>query len=314
MASTPSKAELRALPKKQRRVVARELARQQKIADQKRARRRRIVLRITAGAVAGGLAAAGVLGAKAWVDSRNRGPLNMASDGIELSSYQSVVVATPTPALSVGEAPVPTISYRDYGMLDAVLYVDYSSPDTAPLWSTASGDLTSELTGGAATLEIHPIAPDGSDSAVRAAAAMGCVAEFAPDSALTAHEALVAGGTDWTASSLADAMTGASIDDPDVAACITSGRFTGWATDATKRAATSVPFDIGSVTGTTLLLAGEPYDGADDADAFAAALQSAQAVVDEAYAAAHGGLWRAAYAPRSALGLAALLGIGGANG
>ncbi|WP_193605709.1 hypothetical protein [Nocardioides dongkuii] len=34
---------------------------------------------------------------------------------------------------------------------------------------------------------------------------------------------------------------------------------------------------------------------------------------DEAYAAAHGGLWRAAYAPRSALGLAALLGIGAAR-
>jgi hypothetical protein len=29
---------------------------------------------------------------------------------------------------------------------------------------------------------------------------------------------------------------------------------------------------------------------------------------DEAYAAAHGGLWRIAYAPRSALPLAALLG------
>ena len=29
---------------------------------------------------------------------------------------------------------------------------------------------------------------------------------------------------------------------------------------------------------------------------------------DEAHAAAHGGLWRIAYAPRSALGLAALLG------
>jgi hypothetical protein len=31
---------------------------------------------------------------------------------------------------------------------------------------------------------------------------------------------------------------------------------------------------------------------------------------DEAYAAVHGGLWRTAYAPRSALGLAALLGYG----
>ncbi len=35
---------------------------------------------------------------------------------------------------------------------------------------------------------------------------------------------------------------------------------------------------------------------------------------DEAYAAVHGGLWRASYAPRSALGLAALLGYGAARG
>jgi hypothetical protein len=35
---------------------------------------------------------------------------------------------------------------------------------------------------------------------------------------------------------------------------------------------------------------------------------------EEAARAAHGGLWRAPYAPRSALGLAALLGIGAARG
>ena len=35
---------------------------------------------------------------------------------------------------------------------------------------------------------------------------------------------------------------------------------------------------------------------------------------EEAEGAAHGGLWRAAYAPRSALGLAALIGFGGARG
>jgi len=35
---------------------------------------------------------------------------------------------------------------------------------------------------------------------------------------------------------------------------------------------------------------------------------------DEAHAAAHGGLWRSAYAPRSALGLAAVLGLGAARG
>jgi hypothetical protein len=35
---------------------------------------------------------------------------------------------------------------------------------------------------------------------------------------------------------------------------------------------------------------------------------------DEAHAAAHGGLWRSAYAPRSALTLAALIGYGAARG
>ena len=35
---------------------------------------------------------------------------------------------------------------------------------------------------------------------------------------------------------------------------------------------------------------------------------------DEARAAAHGGLWRTAYAPRSALSLAALLGFAGTVG
>ncbi|MBB5868670.1 hypothetical protein F4553_002049 [Allocatelliglobosispora scoriae] len=35
---------------------------------------------------------------------------------------------------------------------------------------------------------------------------------------------------------------------------------------------------------------------------------------EEAFGAAHGGLWRTAYSPRSALGLAALIGLGGARG
>ncbi|MCM0675285.1 hypothetical protein NCC78_11390, partial [Micromonospora phytophila] len=39
----------------------------------------------------------------------------------------------------------------------------------------------------------------------------------------------------------------------------------------------------------------------------------AQPWQDEAYGAAHGGLWRLPYAPRSALGLAVLLGLGGAR-
>jgi hypothetical protein len=41
---------------------------------------------------------------------------------------------------------------------------------------------------------------------------------------------------------------------------------------------------------------------------------AAQPWQDEASAAVHGGLWTTPYAPRSALGLAALLGYGAARG
>ena len=36
-------------------------------------------------------------------------------------------------------------------------------------------------------------------------------------------------------------------------------------------------------------------------------------VADEAHAAAHGGLWRQPYSPRSVLGLAVLVGVGGSR-
>ena len=67
----------------------------------------------------------------------------------------------------------------------------------------------------------------------------------------------------------------------------------------------------GSVGRAHALLAA--YPGAASAEAQSAVAPREHPWMDEAYAAAHGGLWRAAYAPRSALGLAALLGFGGAR-
>ena len=49
-------------------------------------------------------------------------------------------------------------------------------------------------------------------------------------------------------------------------------------------------------------------------DLVAGAPLSAHPWQDEAYAAVHGGLWRAPYEPRSALGLAAVLGYASARG
>jgi aldehyde:ferredoxin oxidoreductase len=61
-------------------------------------------------------------------------------------------------------------------------------------------------------------------------------------------------------------------------------------------------------TSNTLMAALLVHDLVNGVPAFAQPWQ------EEAYAAAHGGLWRSAYDPRSALGLAVLLGMAGARG
>lgn len=280
MPTTPTKAQLRALPKKQRREVARQVARERKLAEQRRRHRRKVTLRVVAGVSAVLVVAAAALGVRAWVHGRNRGPANMASDGILLSGYQGNVYATRNAAVPQGGTPTATVPSRELNVLDTVLYVDYSDPKAATLWSTAGAALTAGVQAESVTLEIHPIAPGGSASATAAAAAMACVAELAPDSALTANNALLTGGQDWTPTSTAAALTKAGVKADGLSGCLSSGRFTGWVHEATARAATSVPFDIGTVTGTTMLMAGTAYTGAPgDHAAFAKALADAQAVI-----------------------------------
>lgn len=287
MPTTPTKAQLRALPKKQRREVARQVAREQRLVEAKRARRRRVAWRTTAAVAAVAVLTGGALGARAWVHGLNRGPLNMISDGIVMSGYQGQTYGYPTAAVEQGGTPTDTTPSRKLGITDAVLYVDYTDPAAATLWTTAGAPLTKAMLTETLTIEVHPIAPDGSASAVTAASALACVAEHAPDKALAAHEALVTGGTDWTRASAAAAVDKAGIHDKAVASCIKAGKFSGWVKEATDRAAAKVPFDVGTVTGTTLLLAGTVYDGKpDDADAFAAALAAAQDAVAKESAAA----------------------------
>jgi protein-disulfide isomerase len=285
--TTPTKAQLRALPKKQRREVARQLAREERLAAKRRQARRAVVLRITAVVAVVAVVVAAGLGAVAWVHGRNRGPANMASDGVVLSAYNGKVFTARNGSVAQGGKPVATVSSRMLGVLDVVLYVDYSDPKAHTLWATDGGKIIQKLLAQTASLEIHPIAPGGSPSAVAAARAMACVAELAPDQAYAAHLALITGGTDWTTTSAAAAIQAGGAKVPGLASCLASPRFSGWVTEATDRAAASVPFDIGHVTGTTLILAGTAYTGApDDAKAFDTALAAAQAVVDKASASA----------------------------
>lgn len=119
-----------------------------------------------------------------------------------------------------------------------------------------------------------PTSFDG-DYSVRAAAAMGCVAANQPDTALAVHAALLAAAPTLDADGmdtdeLVATLTTAGASDETVSDCVRAGTFRTWAAAATARAAQSVPFDVGSVsTSPVILVGGQQYTGAlDDADAF----------------------------------------------
>ncbi|MGN8247115.1 DsbA family protein [Cellulomonas soli] len=275
--------------RKQRRALARE---QEKLERQRRAarrKRRRVVLGVglplAAVATAAGVvltvrsrAEAAEAAERAAIRAAAVGPQNMLSDGIVLAGDGTTMAAVPTAAIDADAAPVATTVDRTSGVLDIVMYADYRSADAATFWTAVSTDLESWVTGGQATLELHPLALDGDDYALRAAGAMGCVADTTPDSAFVAHAALLAAQPDLDEDGLDTAgletlLSGVGVDTSLVSDCLEQGDFADWASEATARAAASVPYDqVGQVTTSpVVLVAGVPYTGdLADADAFAA--------------------------------------------
>lgn len=289
------------LPKKDRKALARELARLER---EQEARRRRRNRRLGRAGAATAVVAAGVVAAlvvHASVRAGQVGPHNMESDGLVLGGDGSAVAAARTSALDPGAAPVATVVDRTSDVLDLVLYVDYRSPGAAALWAADGAAVEQWVTAGYATLEVHPLALlDGADVeaataspaaspapaatvrtsgdySLRAAGALACVADAAPDAGLAVHDALLAAQPGLDADGLDDdelvtLLRGAGVSDAAVAGCVTSGSFTDWAQEATDRAARSVPFDVGAVTTSpVLLVGGRQYTGAlDDLDALTA--------------------------------------------
>lgn len=310
------------LPKKDRKALARELA---KIEREREVQRRRRNRRLGWTAAGTAVVAAGVVAAlvvQSSIRAGQVGPVNMLSDGIVLGGDGSAITAARTTALDAGGTPVPTVVDRTSGVLDLVLYLDYRSPEAETLWSTNSAAIEQWVTAGYATLELHPLAllddatvaaptaspspsatttddaPAGDlqttgDYSLRAAGALACVADTLPDSALAVHDALVAAQPDLGASGLDDddllaLVQGAGVTDETVTGCISSGGFTDWAQEATDRAAESVPYDIGSVTTSpVLLVGGQEYTGAlDDTDALIAFIEQVSEQLAEEAAAA----------------------------
>lgn len=284
---TARPADQRHLPKKDRKALARELARIEREREVRRRRRHRRLGWTGAGVATAAVAVVALLVVQASARAALVGPANMRADGIVLSGDGTAVTAARSTALDAGEQPTATAVDRTGGVLDLVLYTDYASADAATFWAAGGDAVQQWVTAGYATLEVHPLALEDDatgDYAARAAGALACVADAAPDSALPVHTALLAAQPDLGADGLSDdelvtLVQDAGITDPAVAGCITDGDFTDWAADATDRAAAGVPFDVGSVrTSPVLLVGGEQYTGAlDDADALLAFVEDVAA-------------------------------------
>jgi protein-disulfide isomerase len=276
-------------PRKDRRDLAREKARMLREEQQKRQKRRR---RAWQGGIAVGIVAIAAIIAIVIVNGVRpeaaTGPRNMASDGILLTGDGTSVTAVPTPALAAGAKPTATDQGALGDTVNIVTYVDYLCPFCGQFETTNGQQITSWVTAGNATLEVHPIsildsASSGTRYSTRAANAAACVANFDPGHFLAVNTALFAKQPAENTAGLSDAdlttlVTGAGVTDAAVPGCITGQTFASWVGSATKRAlAGPLPnSDVPNVSGTpTVLVNGTKYSGAlDDAAAFAAFVQT----------------------------------------
>jgi protein-disulfide isomerase len=198
------------------------------------------------------------------------GPLNMASDGIQISQG---FIATETPALESGDEPVP--HEREDGVLDIQMYVDYLCPICRQFEETNGAYITSLLENGGTTVEIHPIAildrlSQGSKYSTRASNAAACVANYSPNNYYDFHNALFANQPAENTSGLSDdeliALTAdAGVDKADdIASCIKDQTFKAWVGSSTARALNGpIPnSNVDKVTGTpTVIVNGLKYEG-----------------------------------------------------
>lgn len=259
---------LRDLPKKDRKAVARELARVEREHAAKVARRRRWYLRFVAVLAVLAVVAAVALIVQARQRAGRVGPANALSDGVLLGGNNGTVYAGRTDALQPGDKPVATgIAYPDGG-IDIVMYFDYADKKAAEFWKAQESTIDQSVKTGYVTLEIHPLALKDNAYSLRAAGTIGCVANTKPDAVYAVHQALMAAqptldADGLSAAELVSLVKDAGVNDSVVTSCIKRGSFTDWAKDITERAAVSVPFTaVKKVDSSPVVLVGDKfYDG-----------------------------------------------------
>jgi protein-disulfide isomerase len=268
------------LSKNERREAAREKARVLREEQKKKDRRTKVLLQ--GGIALASIAIIAIVAFVIWTSVRpaGPGPLNMASDGIQISQGS---IATETPATPSGGEPKPNEAQD--GVLDIQMYVDYFCP-ICNAFEQANGEyITGLLENGNTTVEIHPISildrlSQGTKYSTRAANAAACVANYSPNQYYDFHNILFAnqpaentvGLTDDEIIGFADEAAVENTD--DVTSCIRDQEFKGWVSASTTRALNGpIPnSNVDQITGTpTVIVNGVKYEGpVDDLASFQA--------------------------------------------
>jgi protein-disulfide isomerase len=288
--------------KKARRDQAREHAREMREKERKRKARNGWFIKggvgvaLIAAAVVTILIVNNVRQAEIEAAAPKPGPANMLSDGILLTGNGTGdIVAVPTSAIPPDGTPVATDPTAYPDTVNIVTYVDYFCPNCQMFEQTNAEQIGTWVSGGVATLEVHPISildrsSQGTRYASRAANAMACVAQYQPNVFFQATTAMYGnqpaeGTTGLTNDEITSVLSQGGVTDPSVATCVADESFKQWVTAATDRTGTGpIPnSEITQVTGTpTVLVNGYLYQGAiNDANAFA---QFVGAVANGTYA------------------------------
>ncbi|WP_066040907.1 DsbA family protein [Herbiconiux solani] len=257
--------------KNQRREAAREKAKQLREEQRKKDVRNRVILISSLSVVVVAIIVGITLVITSTLKPAGPGPLNMASDGIQIGTG---FVAATTPALAAGEDPIATANDPASGTVDIRTYVDYMCPYCGQFEATNNSQIADWVQSGAATIEIHPLSildrsSLGTKYSTRAANAAACVANYAPDQFWQYNSLLFSNQPAENTEGLDDAKlkdlaSQAGVTSTDqVNSCIDDTQFKGWVSDATSRALSgNLPNSDVSIQGTpTVLVNGQKYSG-----------------------------------------------------
>ncbi len=176
--------------KNERRDAAREKARQDRLRQQKREKRGRLVLQLSIGLVVVAIVAVVSVIIVNSVRPAGPGPANMASGGITLEGADLTAVRTQAPAAGAVPAPQAT---GPGGKVLIQSYEDFGCPICRQFEQQYGEQIRQLVTSGAAVIQYHPVAildrsfTDRTYS-TRAANAAAAVANYSPDAFSKFHQ------------------------------------------------------------------------------------------------------------------------------